>query len=200
MVEQIVSLVSDVIQKEEHAQIDKIKSDQSADVSEALRENPILRLGLKGKSVLEYVATKPNNWSSEEFVSDLTIERFRAGADLTRKIVAASSNAENYEATIKQIVDTIDAGKKEALAEYVIYRRNIISLVESARKFQGDGKHAPEDAIHDLVFRRFSDSVNTSDFEHNLWLVDDALAFLPYISSDRTLHGGRRNKGDIASS
>lgn len=195
-IEQVVSLVTDVIQSKEHAQIEKIKTDQSADLSVALRENPILKLGLKGKSVKDYVAAKPNNWSSEEFVSDLAIERYRATNDLTKQIVAASSSADNYEATIKQIVEKIDASKKEALAEYVIHRRNIISLVESARKFQGDGKHAPEDTIHDLVFRRFSDSVSLSYFEHNLWLVDDALAFLPYVSSDRTLHGGRRSKGD----
>ncbi len=195
-IEQIVSLVSDVIQSKEHDQIEKIKTDQSADLNDALRENPILRLGLRGRSVKDYVATKPNNWSSEEFVSDLAIERYRATADLTKQIVAASSNAENYDAAIKKIVETIDANKKEALAEYIIHRRNIISLVETARKFQGDGKHAPEDAIHDLVFRRFSDNVSLSYFEHNLWLVDDALAFLPYVSSDRTLHGGRRTKGD----
>jgi hypothetical protein len=30
-------------------------------------------------------------------------------------------------------------------------------------------------------------------------IVDDLLAFLPYVSSDRTLHGGRRQKGDKVS-
>jgi hypothetical protein len=198
-VEQVVSLVSEVIQGKELDQIEKIKTDQSVELSHALRENPILRLGLKGKTVQEYVSAKPNNWSSEQFVSDLAIERYRATNDLTKQIIAASANAENYEATIKQIVDKIDESKKEALAEYVIHRRNIISLVESARQFQGDGKHAPEDTIHDLVFKRFSDNISVNYFEHNLWLVDDALAFLPYVSSDRTLHGGRRRKGDKVS-
>ncbi|UFS90935.1 hypothetical protein LPJ38_09490 [Bradyrhizobium daqingense] len=195
-VEDVVSHISDVIQREEHAQIDKIKSDQSVELAEALRENPILKLGLRGKTVSDYVKAKPNNWKPEQFISDLAIERYRATADLTKQIVAASANADNYEATIKQIVAKIDAGKKETLAEYVIHRKNIIALVEVARRFQDNGKRAPEDAIHDLVFRRFSDSASVDYFEHNLWLVDDALAFLPYVSSDRTLHGGRRGKGD----
>ncbi|MBP0110646.1 MULTISPECIES: hypothetical protein [Bradyrhizobium] len=68
--------------------------------------------------------------------------------------------------------------------------------MEAARKFQGDGRHAPEDAIHNLVFKRFNDNVSLNYFEHNLWLVDDALALMPYISSDRILHGGRRRSGD----
>lgn len=198
-VEKIVSLITNVIQAKEHSQIQKIKCDQSLELENALRENPILRLGLKGKSIETYVSSKPNNWSSEEFVSDLAIERFRASNDLSRKISAAANNAENYEATIKEIVDKIDSSKKEALAEYVIHRKNIISLVESARKFQENGGHAPEDAIHDLIFKRFSDSVKLDYFEHNLWLIDDALAFLPYVSSDRTLHGGRRRSGDKVS-
>lgn len=198
-IEDVVSHISDRIQLSEHAQIEKIKTDQSEDLVEALRENPILKLGLRGKTIKDYVAAKPNNWKPEQFISDLAIERFRATSDLTRQIVAAANNADNYEATIKQIVAKIDASKKETLAEYVIHRKNIISLIEASRRFQGDGKHAPEDAIHELVFRRFSDNGNVSYFEHNLWLVDDALAFLPYVSSDRTLHGGRRKKGDKVS-
>jgi hypothetical protein len=195
-VEDIVSHVSDVIQHEEREQISKIKTDQSAELAAALRENPILKLGLRGKSLSDYVSAKPNNWKPEQFISDLAIERYRATTDLTRQIVAAAANADNYEAKIKELAAKIDASKKETIAEYVIHRRNIIALVEAARRFQGDGKQAPEDAIHELVFRRFSDSANVSYFEHNLWLVDDLLAFLPYVSSDRTLHGGRRRTGD----
>ncbi|MCK1602609.1 sensor histidine kinase [Bradyrhizobium sp. 166] len=196
VLEDIFSKISDVIQSKELSQIEKIKDEQSSDLEGALKENPILRLGLRGRSVKEYVAAKPNNWSSEEFVSDLAIERYRATNDLAKQIVSAAANAENYEREIKNIVEQIDESKKEALAEYVIHRRNIIELVEAARKFQGDGRHAPEDAIHDLVFKRFNDNVSLNYFEHNLWLVDDALAFMPYISSDRTLHGGRRRSGD----
>jgi hypothetical protein len=196
VVEEVVSHISDKIQDAEHQQIEKIKTDQTKELAEALRENPILKLGLRGKTVQDYVATRPNNWKPEQFISDLAIERYRASSDLTKQIVAASNDAEDYEATIKQIVARIDASKKETLAEYIIHRRNIIALVEAARKFQDDGKRSPEDAIHELIFRRFSDNTNISYFEHNLWLVDDLIAFLPYVSSDRTLHGGRRSKGD----
>lgn len=196
VIEEIVSAVSEAIQGKETTQIEKIKTAQSAVLDEALRENPILRIGLRGKTVKEYVAAKPNNWKAENFVSDLAIERFRATNDFTRQMVAAANNAEDYESKIKDLVDKLDEGKKEALAEYVIHRKNIIELIELARKFKDDGKRAPEDEIHELVFRRFSDSANTDYFEHNLWLIDDALAFMPYISSDRAMHGKGRKAGD----
>lgn len=195
-IESIVSSISDAIQSREKGQIEKIKSEQSSDLNEALKENPILRLGLRGKSINDYVSAKPNHWKAEQFVSDLAVERFRATADLTKQITAAANDPIDYERKIKDIVEKLDSGKKEALAEYVIHRKNIISLVESARKFHNDGKRSPEDTIHELVFRRFSDNVQTGYFEHNLWLIDDALSFLPYISSDRSMHGKGRKIGD----
>lgn len=196
IIEQIVGDVSNIIQSEEQDQIDKIKSTQSADLGAALRENPILRLGLKGKSISEYVAAKPNNWDAERFISDLAIERYRATHELSKQIISAAASADNYDKTVRSILQKIDSNKKEALAEYVIHRRSIISLVEAARRFDDDGRRAPEDVIHDLVFKRFSDNKALEYFEHNLWLIDDALSFLPYVSSDRAMHGRGRKKGD----
>jgi hypothetical protein len=195
-IERIVSAVSDAIQVGETSQIEKIKSAQSVDLSGALMENPILKLGLRGKTVKDYVSAKPNNWTAQQFVADLAIERYRASKDLTRAITSAASNPENYIENIKDIVSKIDQNNKEALAEYVIHRKNVIELVETARKYTAERKHPPEDVIHDLIFRRFSDSVKTEYFEHNLWLIDDALAFLPYVTSDRTAKGAGRQKGD----
>lgn len=195
-VENIVNALSEIIQDKEADQIQKIKGSQSSRLGEALMENPILRLGLRGRTVDEYVSAKPNNWGAEQFVSDLAIERYRATTDLNRQIASAASNPENYNEKIRDIVNRVDAGKKEALAEYVIHRKNIIQLVESTQKYRADDTRAPEDEIHNLVFRRFSDNVKTGYFEHNLWLIDDALAFLPYVSSDRAMHGRGRKAGD----
>jgi hypothetical protein len=195
-IEEIVAQVGSVIQSTENEQIAKIKKAQSSELQAALQENPILRIGLKGRSISEYVAGKPNNWKAQDFVSNLAIERYRASRDLTKAITIAANNPEDYMSRIKEIVDKIDENNKEALAEYVVHRKKVIELIEAARKYGASGTHAPEDTIHDLVFRRFSDNVESDYFEHNLWLIDDALAFLPYISSDRAMHGKGRKKGD----
>jgi hypothetical protein len=195
-VEEIVAEIGGIIQKAENNQIAKIKSAQSKDLLNALQENPILRIGLKGRSVEEYVAGKPNNWKAQEFVSNLAIERYRSSRDLSKAISIAAGSPNDYMANIQEIVEKIDANNKEALAEYIVHRKKVIELIEAARKYGTNGTHAPEDTIHDLVFRRFSDSIDTDYFEHNLWLIDDALAFLPYISSDRAMHGKGRKKGD----
>lgn len=195
-VESIVSSMAAVIEEKEQSQIVKIKQEQRDSLSGALRENPILRIGLRGRSIAEYVAAKPNNWSAEEFVSDLAIERFRASSDLSKAIAQVTQDPGDYRKRLTELVGKLDANNKEALAEYVLHRKSVIELAESARKIGDNSKHSPENVIHELVFRRFTDNVNQDYFQHNLWLVDDLLAFLPYISSDRTMHGGRRNKGD----
>lgn len=195
-VDQIVGMVCERIEALERIQIKKLKDRQATELEAALRENPILRAGLRGKTISDYVSGKPNNWDSEKFISDLAVMRYRATEDLSKAIAAAAASPEDYVANLKEIAGQLDQTKKDALAEYVLHRRSVIELVEAARKFKGDGSRAPEDEIHELVFRRFGDSHSVGYFQHNLWLLDDALAFLPYVSSDRTLHGSRRRKGD----
>ncbi|MCP9319152.1 sensor histidine kinase [Acetobacter persici] len=194
--EEITSSISDIIQEEEKEQIGKIKKQQTLDLKNALIENPILRLGLRGKSLSDYVKQKPNNWTAQNFVSDLAIERYRSSRDLTKLIAQISDNPDSYIKDIKSITQKIDSNNKEALAEYVVHRKKVIELVEIARKMGSSGNYAPEETIHDLIFKRFSDNTQMDYFQHNLWLVDDALAFLPYVSSDRAMHGKGRKKGD----
>jgi hypothetical protein len=55
-IEVIVNAVSGAIQEKETKQIAKIKSNQSDEVQSVLKENPILRLGLRGRNVEEYLA------------------------------------------------------------------------------------------------------------------------------------------------
>ncbi|HEY8006391.1 MAG TPA: hypothetical protein VIE66_06240 [Methylocella sp.] len=71
---------------------------------------------------------KPNNWSKEEFVSDLAIERFRASTDLTKAISKAASDPANYREKIQELVDKLDANKKEALAESCFIGKALLSL------------------------------------------------------------------------
>lgn len=196
-IEDIVTSVAEKIQQGETEQIEKIKKKQSEELSGALQENPILRLGLRGQTVSEYVSRKPNGWTAQQFVSDLAIHRWRVSKDLSKAISFAAASGENYGENIKDLVSKIDQENKEALAEYVVHRKRVIELVEAARRYQdGTTKHAPEDVIHDLIFKRFSDTAELGYFEHNLWLIDDALAFLPYVTSDRTAKGAGRQKGD----
>lgn len=195
-IEEIVKAISERLNLSETQQLDKIKTQQCQMLNAAVQDSPILRLGLRGKTIGEYVQAKPNSWKVEQFVGDLAQHRYRRTRDLRKSMVAAAVDRPSYESAVRELSDEIDSGKKEALAEYIVHRKKIIDLIDVARGFDDAGKLSPEDGVHELIFKRFADNTDTDFFEHNLWLIDDALAFMPYISSDRPPDGKSRKKGD----
>ena len=94
--------------------------------------------------------------------------------------------------------NNITADAKEALAVYVAYRNDVIKVLSEMLNRKEDGTIVKEDAVHQLVYPRYKDSEEIDYSAHNLWLIDDDLAYAEYISSDRTPKGKRREKGSYA--
>lgn len=71
-----------------------------------------------------------------------------------------------------------------ALAEYVAHRKVVLELLKKGIYLKEDGKFNKEAYIHNLIYpmRRTSDEIEYSS--HNLWLIDERLAYSEYISSD----------------
>lgn len=70
------------------------------------------------------------------------------------------------------------------LAEYVFHRKLILDFLANLLGRQSQGNVAYEKALHDLFFptRKTSDDIDYD--EHNLWLVDERLAYHTYLASD----------------
>ena len=195
-IEKLVSKIAEIISEVEKEQHDAIKSIQRTALEETLKANPILRLGLRGKTVDEYLKSKPNNWSSENFIGDLAIHKNRESNAINKSIEAIKDGKIEYEKKFKEISDKIDARNRDSLAEYVIHRKSVLDLLDAFRSKINQDNYAAEDAIHDLIFQRFEDSSTQGYFSHNLWIIDDLLSFSPFISSDRSMHGKGRKLGD----
>jgi hypothetical protein len=156
----------------------------------------LLRYGLSGNTVAEYVRSKPNNWRQENFVSDLTIQRLREERRWSSYVQKTIANKELFAERKKQLLKRVSDTYLDALAEYIVHRKAVIEIADQLRGADDNGAMTREDAFHQLMFPRLEDSMTTKYFQHNLWLLDERLAFVSYISSDRTLHGGRRQSGD----
>lgn len=105
---------------------------------------------------------------------------------------------ENFKEKIKLIKDKVDVAMHSALADYVVQRKVIIDLYydllegETAYKEKKTGisktyKFSLEEEIHNLIFPMKRDSLEVTYEDHNLWLIDDVLAFQSYITSDLEL-------------
>lgn len=154
--------------------------------------DPLLRRGLAGKSSEDFVKKRGITETREQLAQDLFVERFRQKFDFTKL---------NEEASVDDLVEVvrnkIPEDAKEALAVYVAYRNHVIQIFRQLLKRTEDGL-ATEDKVHQLIYPRYRDKDQVDYSAHNLWLIDDDLAYARYISSDRTPEGNARKKGDFA--
>ncbi len=73
---------------------------------------------------------------------------------------------------------------KAALAKYVTHRKRVLEILEDALRLKDTGKYSREEIIHRIIFplRSTSDDIAYSD--HNLWIIDEKLAYHEYLASD----------------
>jgi hypothetical protein len=154
--------------------------------------DPLLRRGLGGKTSEEFVKKRGITETREQLAQDLFVERFRQKFDFTKL-----SEETSVEDLVRLVRDKIPEDAKEALAVYVAYRNNVIQVFRQLLNKDDDGL-ATEDKVHKLIYPRYRDSEQIDYASHNLWLIDDDLAYARYISSDRTPEGNARRKGEFA--
>lgn len=103
---------------------------------------------------------------------------------LLEKIEKGFDSDYEYKQLFEKQISKISAANKAELANYVAHRKIIISLLENGiRKINSD-KFNKESYVHNLIYpmRATSDEI---DYEnHNLWLIDEKLAYCSFISSD----------------
>lgn len=163
-----------------------------ADVEHLIAVDPLLRRGLGNNSPADFVRRRTITETREQLARDLFLERFRTKFDFTKLKANASIDE------LVEIVKTkIPEDAKEALAVYVAYRNHVIQIFRALLKRTEDGL-ATEDKVHQLIYPRYKDSEDVDYSAHNLWLLDDDLAYAQYISSDRTPDGTHRAKGEFA--
>ncbi|MBA4760153.1 ATP-binding protein [Sphingosinicella sp.] len=195
-IKEIIDAACALVLKTEKGQNELIKSEQKQEVLDLLQSHPLLRFGLDGKTIEQYVKQKPNSWKRERFVSDLAVQRLRAERRWDEYVQETVSDEALFKERKDKLLEKVTDTYRDALSEYVVHRRAVLEIAEGLRRFTDEMKMSAEDAVHQLIFPRNSDTTETKYYQHNLWLLDERLSFVSYASSDRTLHGGRRSAGD----
>lgn len=93
-------------------------------------------------------------------------------------------NQSEYEVRFSKQMKKVNAANGATLAEYVAHRKVILDLLEMGIKKSEDGKFQKEKFIHNLIYPMRKNSDDESYDNHNLWLIDEKLAYSNYISSD----------------
>lgn len=106
---------------------------------------------------------------------------------LQEGIISKDEYVEKFQ---KQVTKVSDANSS-VLAEYIAHRKVIIDLLQAAIRRKDDGHFHLESYIHDLIYPMQMSSDDMPYDSHNLWLLDEKLAYCSYISSDIPFNNDR---------
>lgn len=92
-------------------------------------------------------------------------------------------------AKAQEYVAGLQSESVSSLAEYVMKRKMILDVFEESMKFTDieEQRSDYEDVVHDIVCPLKSTSEELDYEDHNLWIVDDRLAFFSYFNSDKRM-------------
>lgn len=81
-----------------------------------------------------------------------------------------------------------DVGKSN-LSEYVMHRKSVLDILAANLKYKDleQKKYAYEKNIHQLIFPMTRTSDDVDYLQHNLWIIDEKLAYHHYLASDTKL-------------
>jgi hypothetical protein len=135
---------------------------------------------------------QPNAFGKEDIFIEMSRSRFRRQkrfADVGKSIKTGELLKGPLAEKVEEYTGYIADEKRGALAEYVTRRKAVLDLFEKLLEYDdpGDETYSKEDAIHQLFCPMRIDSSGLSIDDHNLWLLDDRLAFFNFFASDEKL-------------
>lgn len=144
------------------------------------------------------IEIKPN--SSKE---ELELQLHRANYEFTRRqkakvnqfLTSKSENTQEYKENLQEILNNQNEIGKSNLVKYMLHRKAVLKLLEKFLNIQKTGDYKKEADVHDILFERKKSNNQLSFSEHNLWILDERLAYAQYISSDAYI--GDNTKPDI---
>jgi len=119
-----------------------------------------------------------------KILHNLELELKKEGRTILKKI-KSKEDFEKYQKDYNVYIEkVIDVGNTN-LSKYIIHRKVVLSLLEKTFRKNKLGKFAKEAAVHRLIFPLNSTSDDLSYEEHNLWIIDEKLAYHSYLASDK---------------
>lgn len=111
----------------------------------------------------------------------------KEGQDLLAVELSGDTDFGKFEERLSEFFEKTSEVNRANLARYVCHRKAIIEFLRKQIGIQKDGKYHREEGIHSIIFPRGKTSDDVFFEDHNLWLVDERLAFHVFLSSDKPI-------------
>nr|WP_321454030.1 hypothetical protein [uncultured Carboxylicivirga sp.] len=114
----------------------------------------------------------------------LELDVKREGRKIFKEIKNVKDFEDYQEKYDEYLTKVVDVGSM-SLSKYILHRKTVIDILDKHIRGNKFGEFAKEETIHRLIFplRCTSDDVDYED--HNLWLIDERLAYHQYLASDK---------------
>ncbi len=171
--------------------IDAILAEKTAISRDVINKNPQYLYLIP--EIDEFVSNlKPSSKNEEQIHQEMALNRYRRQRKF-KNINNAINSTIKYDETLAEKISEYESYlidvKKGALAEYVLRRKAVLDLLDKLRGFECpiESKYPLEEAIHSIICPMRSDSHCLGIEDHNLWILDDRLAFFNFFASDKTI-------------
>lgn len=182
--EELRKYITDILSKDFAEQIEKLSKIRVEKVKTFVDRHP------RYKQLLKYRKNEIKKIPSTLSDDKMEIELFKIQQSLdlevkqeasqVLKFISDKDNEEDFIQKHQDLFNKIIEVGNSKLSEYVIHRKLVLDLFEKLLN-----EKATERAVHNLIFplHNFSDDIGFED--HNLWVIDDKLAYHKYLASDK---------------
>lgn len=182
--EELRKSITDKLITEFAEQIEQLSQKRVEKVKEFVNNHP------RYKQLLKYRSNEIKKISSTLSDEKMELELFKIQQSLdlevkqeateVLKFVSKETDKEDFIQKHQDLFNKIIEVGNSKLSEYVIHRKLVLDLFEKLLN-----EKATEKAVHNLIFplQTLSDEIGFED--HNLWMIDDKLAYHKYLASDK---------------
>jgi hypothetical protein len=170
--------------------ITKVRAHQKTIVRDVLYEHPQLTSQISNLD--DYVASIDPGMSDEKIIENLFVLLYREERKLREKVVEyakTDSLSEEDKKDITAVLKDLSQQEKNRLAELVVKRHQILQTANLLLKYDNpeEAKYHYEKLVHELICP-MGEMISGGDFDaHNLWILDESLAFSQLIASDKSI-------------
>lgn len=148
----------------------------------------------------DFLATIPDTADDKKLDDVLHEHQYKKRKEILKKrerlLKKDFSRRKDYQSLLSDVVSLITKEGNLKLGQYVAHRKTIIELLDKYLDWcEENNNYAEEATLHNLIFAMGGSHENTPYDSHNLWLLDDRLAFHRYIYSDKAVSKHKPKKG-----
>ncbi|WP_459554709.1 ATP-binding protein [Lacunimicrobium album] len=122
-----------------------------------------------------------------EAYHDLQVELKKEGKELLASESDLGVGLDEYKQRLESYFDKITDINMADLARYVCHRRAVLDFLHKQLTKREDSSYPMEDRVHSIIFPMGATSDEVLLDGHNLWIIDEKLAYHAFLASDKQL-------------